>query len=248
MPITFLRFQPGAAGDTVLKCIIDSQSHIHCQMKYTNNVDGKTEIDEAHLRQFRYNQISNLSFQYFKTDEAQLKNQLVMLENEDINKEWLLKSHYYGELEYPVIDIIIGKKMLPFVIKSILKKRNTHPDYLPLITKIKNKKILYQFNCYNYAIDRIATEQTVTNVKCLQLKDILGGWDSFYHSMAAIDIPIDQNCKSYYNQWLESNSYLPSDLYCAQVDKENFDYRDYRLTVEERYCLMALSGEKFKIL
>jgi hypothetical protein len=248
MPITFLRFQPGAAGDTVLKCIIDSHTRINCQMKYTNNVDGKTEIDETHLRQFRYNQISNLSFQYFKTDELQLKNQLLLLENEDVSKEWLLKSHYYGEVKYPVIDIIIGKKMLPFVVRSILKKRNTHPNYLPLIAKITNKKILYQFNCYNYAIDRITTEQTVASIRCLQLEDILSGWDNFCQALAAIDLPIGQNCKSYYDQWLENNLYLPSSLYCSLVDKENFDYNNNRLAIEERYCLMALSGEKFKIL
>ena len=250
MPLTFLRFQPGAIGDTVLMCILASNKNLHSQMQYLGNQDSKTEIDGDHLRQFRYDQISNLSFQYFKTDPILLKNQLLLLENEDIKKKWLLKSHYYGDLSYPTIDIIIEQKMLPFVVKAILKKRNSHPNYLPLISQIKDEKILYQFNCYNYAIDRINTEKNiVNNTRFLLLEELLNGWNSFRDAIHRINLLVDQACETYYNKWLNDNlSILPSSTYTLLVGERNFDYKYTGLSIEERYSLLALAGEKFKIL
>jgi hypothetical protein len=250
MPLSFLRFQPGAIGDTVLMCILASNKNLNSQMRYLDYHDCKTEIDEEHLKQFKYNQISNLSFQYCKTDPIILKNQLLLLENEDVEKEWLLKSHYYGELNYPTIDIIIKQKMLPFVVKAILKKRNTHPNYLPLISQIKDEKILYQFNCYNYAVDRINTEKNIlNNTRLLFLEELLNGWDNFKNAIHRINLSVDQTYKSYYNKWLNDNlSFMPSNTYISLVEESNFDYKYTGLSIEERYSLLALADEKFKIL
>lgn len=249
MPLNFIRFQPGAVGDTVLMCILASNKNLHSQMRYLGYHEGKTEIDEHYLKQFKYDQISNLSCQYFKTDPILLKDQLLLLENEDPAIKWLLKTHYYGELNYPIIDIMITQRMLPFVVKAILKKRNTHVNYLPVVSQIKDEKILYKFNCYNYAVDRIRTEKSILNHTFLKLEELVSGWNGFKSAVNKINLSIDQTCKSHYDKWLNGNlPMMPSSIYTSLVDQNNFDYNLAGLNLEEKYCLLALAGEKFKVL
>jgi hypothetical protein len=256
MPIKFLRFKPGAGGDTILKLILTSNLHVKSQIAYVGLASGKTVLDMDALQNFRYLHIALLSLNPYEIDKETLQNQLLHLQDENINQQWLLKSHYYEDLEYPMVDILITKNMLPFAVKGVTLKNindptrhNTLKNYNFLIPKIKDKKILHYFNCYNVALDIINAEKNRFKNEKILLEDILGGWESLVESLKKVNMPIAEECKPYYDQWITNNKqYKPSINYLDLVIANNFDYNHPELDIEERYCLLALAEQKFKIL
>ena len=120
-------------------------------------------------------------------------------------------------------------------------------EYNNIVKKIKDPVILYKYNCYNLAIDRVSTRNFDT--KQIKLSDILGGWNTFLNSIEHVQLSVLDCFKDYYNNWLEENSvFFPSKEYTNLVETKNYDYTCTNLSLEERYCLLALSGGKFKIL
>jgi hypothetical protein len=60
---------------------------------------------------------------------------------------------------------------------------------------------------------------------------------------------VSDNCKEYYTNWIDQNKkFLPTNTYLTMVSKQDYDYTNPDLTIEERYCLLVLSGSSFKIL
>lgn len=258
MSINLLRWKSGAGGDTVLKFVLESNPDILSQVLYiNNNTTNRSTVNLEYMANFKYKEIVLMSASYNKIDKNILLHELQQLDNENKNCQWLLKTHSYINFPYSVIDIVTDNIMLPFAVTACLKKNfqdeniDSNPwydtEYNNIVKKIKDPVILYKYNCYNLAIDRVSTE--ITTSKQIKLIDILSGWDLFLNNIKQVQLDISDCFKNYYNEWLEENSiFFPSKDYVSLVNSKNYDYTCTKLSLEERYCLLALAGEKFKIL
>jgi hypothetical protein len=240
------------AGDTVLKLLLDSDSNLQSQNKYIALNDGRSQIDYHYCKSFKYDQIAEMSLMHaFDVDQQTLFDQLAQLESSDVDAQWLLKTHCYFDFLYPVIDITVGHEQMPFVVRAGLHKnsraKNLLPEYHVLISKISDPEILYKFDCFNYAQDLLRTKKY--SDQQISLKNILGGWDNFVAALAQVNLTVLPKCQDYYTQWLEQNQqFMPTATFVELVQRKEFDYNLATLPMEERYCLLALAGQKFKIL
>jgi len=252
MSIKLLRWTSGMAGDTVLKLLLDSDPSLQSQNKYIALNDGQSQIDYQYCKSFKYDQIAEMSLMHaFDVDQTALFEQLQQLESEDVQAQWLLKTHCYFDFLYPVVDITVATEQMPFVVRAGLHKnsraKNLLPNYHVLASKISDPVILYKFDCFNYAQNLLQTRNYSPDQ--LALKHILSGWEDFTAALGRVNLKISADCQTYYEQWLEENQrFMPTATYLDQVNLQNFDYNNSELTIEERYCLLALSGQKFKIL
>ena len=252
MSIVLLRWKSGAAGDTVLKLLLDSNPNLHSQNKYTTLIGGQSDIDINYVESFEYKQIAEMSLMSSNTklDQSTLFAQLHQLEQSDPQKQWIFKTHAYFNFLYPVIDIVVEHEQMPFVIKASLNKnsraRNRVPDYHPIISKISDSEVLYKFDCFNFAKDLLETKY---GNQQLDLKDIISGWSNLVSALNNVNLHVSSEGESYYTRWLESNQqFMPGSIFLSLLQCKNFDYNYAGLSIEERYCLLALSGDKFKIL
>jgi hypothetical protein len=240
------------AGDTVLKLLLDSDSNLQSQNRYIALNDGRSQIDYDYCKSFKYNQIAEMSLMHaFNVDQHILFDQLQQLEFSDVNAQWLLKTHCYFDFLYPVVDITVDHEQMPFVVKAGLHKnsraKNLLPEYHVLISKISDPEVLYKFDCFNYAQDLLQPKKY--SAQQIGLKDILGGWVNFVTALDKVNLNISADCQNYYNEWLAENQrFIPTTTYVDLVQCNTFDYSNTELSIEERYCLLALSEKKFKIL
>jgi hypothetical protein len=106
---------------------------------------------------------------------------------------------------------------------------------------------LYKFYCFNLAKDRINFSNNFESI--IALENIYSGWTIFVDTLESLNFCVSTNQKNYYEQWLNHNEqYKPSALYQKLIQEDNFDYDCTDLCIEERYCMLALSRKKFKIL
>lgn len=252
MSIKLLRWTSGMAGDTVLKILLDSNPHLQSQNRYLSLNQGRTQIDYHFCKSFPYDQIAQMSLMDASTvDQNTLFDQLTQLEQSHVSVEWLLKTHCYFDFLYPVIDLTVPQQLMPFVVKAGLYKnsreKNFVPNYHVLTSKISDAEILYKFDCFNYAQDLLHPKKH--SDQQISLINILGGFDNFKHACSQVNLFVSDSCKNYYNQWFEQNQkFMPSTKFVDLVQSNNFDYTLNDLSIEERYCLLAISGKKFKVL
>jgi hypothetical protein len=251
MPIKLLRWQSGMAGDTVLKLILDSDQNLQSQTRYVGLQHARTLMDFDYCQNFKYQQISQMSLvNWYAVDRLQLFDQLRQLEQDNVTVQWILKTHCYFNFEYPVIDIVSGPALMPFVVKAGLAKNSretSQPNYHTLISKIKDPEILYKFDCFNYAQD-LCKKKKISDYQ-IDLQNILGGWNSFITALHHVGLEISIKCQVYYTAWLEQNKqFMPSKVFTQLIENQQFDYNHTELTLEEKYCMLSLSGHKFKVL
>lgn len=252
MTIRMLRWRCGSGGDTVMKILLESDQTLHSQNRYVRLSDDRTEIDFEYVSTFAYKEIANMSLGHANfLDLRKLLSELEQLEHEDAEKKWLLKTHYYYPLKYPVIDIAIMDHLLPFVIKACLSKNTRRngrlTQYHVMEPRIPDPEILYKFDCYNFAKD--AVKNNILGDQSIQLGTILAGWDSFKKELESLHFNVDVKCRDYYERWLQSNKkFFPSAQYVALVSQKNYDYGEPSLSIEEKYCLLVLTGQRFRLL
>lgn len=240
------------AGDTVLKIALDSDAQLQSQNRYTNLINGQSQIDYEFCRSFEYALIADMSLMSaFEVDQSQLFEQLQQLAQANPHTQWLLKTHCYYDFAYPVIDIVIDPVHMPFVVKAGLYKnsraKNLLPDYHVLISKITDPKVLYKFDCFNYAQDLVRPRPVSS--RQISLQNILGGWQQFKQALAKVDLPCADHCEPYYTSWLDQNTqFMPSSLFADLVQQKDYDHTVQDLSIEEKYSMLALSGHKFKVL
>ena len=240
------------AGDTVLKILLDSDLNLQSQNRYLSLDQGRTLIDYDFCKSFKYDQIAEMSLMdTSKVNQSILFGQLAQLEQNDSSVEWLLKTHCYFDFLYPVIDITVPHQLMPFVVKAGLYKnsraKNFVPDYHVLASKISDPDLLYKFDCFNYA-QHMLQPKNYSNQQ-ISLKSILGGFSSLKYACSQVKLTLSNSCENYYTQWLEQNQqFIPSAGFVELIQAKNFDYNNTDLCIEERYCLLALSKNKFKIL
>jgi hypothetical protein len=252
MSVKILRWMLGSGGDTIINLLLKSNINLHSQNKYCGLNNSRTSFDVEYVKAFRYDQISKMTLvDAQSTDINLLSEQLNQLEQEDTSIDWILKTHCYFEFNKEVIDIVIGENFLPFALTAGLAKNPRSKvnivDYHPLISKISDSVVLYKFDCYNMAVKSITTKNFSTLQ--IQLGDLLKDWQQFTSALSAVGLYVSPDCQEYYERWLTDNKkFLPSKTYTTLVRNKNYDYLDSTLSIEEKYCLLALSGEKFRLL
>lgn len=252
MSVKILRWMLGSGGDTIINLLLNSNPNWHSQNKYCGLDNSRTAFDIEYVNAFRYDQIAKMSLvDYQSTNVSLLFEQLTQLAQEDLSKHWILKTHCYVDFTQEVIDIVIGENFLPFALTAVLAKNPRSKvkivDYHPLASKISDPVVLYKFDCYNMAKNAISTK----NFSTLQihLGDLLKDWQQFTQALSAVNLHVGPNCQEYYERWLNANKkFLPSNTYTTLVNNKTYDYTNSLLSIEEKYCLFALSGEKFCLL
>jgi hypothetical protein len=251
-----MRWKSGAGGDTVMKILLDSDPTLHSQNQVVGLTNNQTKIDANQVLSFRYSEIAKMSLtSYTQVNSGLLNEQLTSLEQEAGNERWLLKTHCYFDFNWPVIDLVAGLATLPFLIKASLiknsREKNMLGNYHPLITNIKDPKILYKFDCYNLAVNYV--NDCILNQKLshqtLSVENIIGGWQVLSSKLQQLNFYVSDHCRQYYEAWVAQNqSLLPGDVYLNLIATNNLDYATPGLSIEERYCLLALAQQKFKVI
>jgi hypothetical protein len=252
MPIQMLRWKCGAGGDTIMKILLESDRTLHSQNQYMGLSGDRTDINFEYVGSFPYKEIANMSLSDPNSvDLHKLLLELEQLDHDDPEKKWLLKTHFYYPFKYPVIDIVVMPQLIPFVIRACLSKNTRHngrlTQYHDMEPRIKDPKILYKFDCYNFVQD--VAKIKISNEQSIQLSRVLGGWDCFRKELESVNLHVDAKCRDYYEYWLQANkNFFPSAKYISLLSQKNYDYNENNLSIEEKYCLLVLAGKKFKIL
>lgn len=254
MPVTILRWHSGSAGDTVLKMLLNSNSNMISQVRFTDmSNDRSVDVEDPNFfTGFQYQQLKNITGVHkFVVNNEDLQYELAHLKSTAANIHYIVKSHYYNALLDNTIDIVINDSFLPFSVKASLAKMTREQgqmiDYNELDRKIKDKKILYYYDCYNLALDRL--RPNIYSKQQIDVKSILSGWESLTQALKTVNLSISENNRQYYDVWLEKNQkYIPSENYINLVESGNYDYTGPCLSIEEKYCLLALAKEHFRIL
>lgn len=252
MPITLLRWKSGAAGDTLLRMLLQSNP-VQSQTRYVTGSPERSHIDVDYVKAFKYDQISTMSL-YNSQDviKDKLLEQLSLLEQEDSRQTWLLKTHCYFVFPYRVIDIKVGTDLVPFTVKASLTKnsrsKNLIPDYHPDAKNISDLETLYRFDCHNYTYD-LLHNQLAESSDVFHLSTMLGSWDGMVASVNALGYDISDDCQTAWAAWKTANAHLlPSARFQELLAHSQFDYDDKDLTIEERYCFLVMSGQPFRVL
>jgi hypothetical protein len=252
MSVKILRWPAGAGGDTLLKLAVLSDSNLSTNVKFaeTDNVN-RTKIDVDASNQFEYKQITKMGMYDAHTVDLQLlKQELLQFEGKH-QGDWILKSHCYDIIfDQEVIDIVVTKDCLPFVVHASVVKNPRSAGLLqynhPMIEKIKDQDILNKFDIFNIAKNELTRQYGDNHIL---LKDMLSGWYSYSNSTKQTGIYIDNKFEVSYNIWLDANKkFMPSEKYLSLLANNKLDYESDDLSLVEKYCLLALSGKKFRIL
>lgn len=254
MSVTIFRWKAGSGGDTVMKLILLSNPSILSQIKYVDrNSKQRSHLDTEFSQKFEYDQITKMANpDYLDVDPTLLAQQLDNLEHSDRSQDWLLKSHCYNiKYKQKIIDIVVSPYWLPFVIAANLFKNARQlgimADYHVMTSKIADPVVLHKFDLFNSAKNLL--EDTPTSNQQLMIDDILNGWPALSAALSNLNIFISAEYQSIYDTWLDCNKcFMPSKLYQSMILDNNLDYKNSELSIAERYCLLALAGQKFKLL
>jgi hypothetical protein len=252
--ISILRWQAGSGGDTLLSMIIGSNPNLCSNVvwdcttveggtRVTGNIDHENFINLPHLVDIAINsRYNNVSIDQFKNSITKLKL---------LSKNFMLKSHWYKSSLFNdiTIDLVPSTEMLPFVVGALFEKNSEYiTNYNLIRAKIKEPAVRKLYDWYNISWDRLYNGVEYSKNQ-IPVEVLLGGWDMIRDCLGSFDLHLDDCYQAYYTAWLEKNQqYLPSGRYKELVKNCNFDYKDNQLTMIERYCLLAMSREKFTIL
>lgn len=250
MSVQIVRWKSGSGGDTLMKMLLDADPTLCSQNRYHGITDGATKPDPTFVKNFHLPQVATMSLWNFDTvDVKALMTELALLESSD--QRWLLKSHCYFDYPYPVLDLVPCPRSLPFVVKATMKKNFSYPDrvlpYHPIRSKIKDSDVLYQFDCFHVAMDRVHTPYDGTYQLLVQI--MLGPYQDLRVELQRLGFSLGQDSASYHHDWIRENkSLLPSQLYMNMIAAGRYDHQEPGLTLEERACMLALNGGRFRDL
>lgn len=251
MSLNILRWKGGFGGDIVLQLLTNS-STIQTNVKFRSSISpqGRIELDFSHLDLDNLQQIDRIALMQTYLSEVDAK--LLKQEFDNLivsNQSWWIKSHYYEQDFYhdQIIDIVIDRWLLPFAVAANINKTETlNTDFNPLVSKITDPFVQYQYSIYSLAKDFVRSYDTN---RVLQLKQILAGWNELKQAMRQFDVDIDDKFKNLYDNWLEINKeYFPTAVYQQCLQTNNYDIDQPGLTLIEKYCLLVLLDCKFKAL
>lgn len=245
---SIIRFKGGCGGDTIIKLILDSYPGIE------SNVEFVALTDSARSEVANKGSAINIGLMT-NEDVSNILNDSLIAELDQLilaEKHFVIKSHYYGDLKSHnkyILDIVADKHSLPFVVSANIAKTDTiaKANFNAVTKKINDADLLFKYTSFCIAKDSLSNDTPKKN-NVVEVSAILSGWDSLQDSLKAFDIHLAPNTRSYYEAWLQKNvQYLPSEKYRNYINESNYNFYDTNLSETEQYCLLALSGNKFKI-
>jgi hypothetical protein len=252
MSLSILRWKGGYGGDTLLRLILMSHPGTHTNVVFNNKInnDGSQQLDFSHVVAGNITDLDRMSLNqlvYPVQDYIALSSLLHELEYS--KQSWCVKSHCYNFNEFNdiTIDIVADVESLPFAVSANLTKGEI--DKLPynqLVSKIKNPEILNKYNTYNLAQDALNSQ---SGNQYLTISNIISNWQNLCQSLEIFGITLHPTVEIIYQNWATINQqYFPSLLYQQLVRNQEYNFNDARLSMTERYCLLAVSGKQFQLL
>jgi hypothetical protein len=206
--------------------------------------NGKIDINFSNISQTTLCEIDKLALAPKWTSQVNLEK--LTKEIAECRPGWI-KSHYYGTDQFNSIttDLIVDPISLPFVVTSNLVKTNTLEINLnKIIGLITDPKIKIKYALYSVA--NFFISQQSLNQNRILVSDLLVDLNTFKAAVNRTELELEFSVSNVYNQWLASNQqYLPSSQYKKMIAANNYDFMNAKLSLAERYSLMALAGSKF---
>ena len=200
--------------------------------------DNLTEVQKIALKQIYYKDINLLLLQS-EIQHWQRQPEL----------HWV-KSHYYDTDLFNdiTIDIVVDDYSLPFVVNANCIKTDTlSTPFNNIVSKIPDETVKLKYTYYCNAVDTLV--QTNIGWNTILVSELIAGQDQFESVLARQKLNIPSEYFVVYNDWLEKNlPYMPSETYTQKIYNRDYDYNDTKLSLVEKYCLLALSKNKFTIL
>jgi hypothetical protein len=249
MPGNILRWKGGAGGDILLKLISFSHANIRTNVKFQEGLteQGAAVLDFSQLDISKQTDLITKLEHLDDVDPVLLTQQAQALFAGD--QIWWLKSHYYahGVCDQDTIDLVADLPSLPFAVAANINKTKTLTvDFNHIVGNITDSELRYHYSIFSVAKDFVAFETTNRTITVDQL---LSGWHSIKHTMQQFGVELDENLKIMYETWrINNQQYLPSPTYKYCVQSQNYDADHPKLNLVEKYCLLAISGSKFKKL
>ena len=159
-----------------------------------------------------------------------------------------IKSHYYDTDQFDniTVDLVADPLSLPFVILANISKASTlQQNFNRLVGSITDPMLKKKYSLYSVAVDNVMNF-CPSGAQHLFVSDLLSGIDTLKTATDRVNLQLDFQFSHVYQYWFKNNRpYLPSKQYQKMVQRHNYDFMNTRLSLSERYSLMALSGNKF---
>jgi len=250
MSVRILRWQGGSGGDMILylKSLSTPGSVINVDFDCIADT-GKTNINFSKFNNRTPTDLEKIALNpkrwTSQIDLEKLSNEIDMYQKESTDL-WV-KSHYYDTNQFDniTVDLVVNPESLPFVVLSNIIKTDTVTENFNAVSALIRDPVVKT----NYALYSVAANlvncQTFGKQQLL-VSDLLCDLETFKTATNNINLELDFNFYSIYQQWLTSNQpYIPSKHYQTKIATQNYDFTDSTLSLAERYSLMALTGSKF---
>jgi hypothetical protein len=249
MTVNILRWPGGCGGDMLLHLVLQSvpESNTNTQYVGTIHANGANKIDFSKMNKNNLSMIDRIALRpaYIQTVDAVLLEQELNM----LTGTWWLKSHYYGKKNYGhlLIDIMPTAEVLPFVVAANINKTETlQTDFNQLVAKIHNPELRKHYTIYSLAKHYISLSGSANQILCSSL---IEGWATIKSTMQRFNININDHLYPFYKDWLTANTqYFPGEDYKNLISSKNYDITYPNLNLIEKYCILAISGSKFKQL
>jgi hypothetical protein len=251
-----LRWPGGAGGDLILyiKSLSDPESvtnvkfckNIEPTYHQLNNAIDYTCIDHLHPKEIYKIYLADWVDQ---VDPNELSDELRTYSYSD-QIHWF-KSHYYSSNRFDniTVDLVVDPLSLPFVVSSNIAKTDTlYKNFNRLAKMIADPMVRSNFAMYSIAMDNVQRQPSVIS-KHLPVSSLLIDTETFKTATNLVNLNLDFTFIHVYQNWrLKNQTYMPSERYQKKIQSQDYDFFDTELSIVERYCLMALSKNKFKLL
>jgi hypothetical protein len=259
-----LRWMGGAGGDTLLH-MISEHNDVYMNVQLKENIDrssGKSLVSSKY--DSRYPTLFDLSSNEI-VDRRKLQNDIQNLSKS--HTQFVIKSHFFDKkFDDSIVDLAetvdlgFGLDFLPFVVRSNINKTATldrsgdavRSHFDQTLQKISSKldkeqrKMLVTWNVIKSMIQHIGEFHLESSP--ISTADLFLDVDRLENFFMKRNLKIDKK-SSHLSEWKRINAkLLPSPAYQDHLRNSNYDFNDNSLDLVERYILLALANENFRIL
>lgn len=259
-----LRWLGGAGGDTLLQ-LISEHNDVYMNVETKKIIDrsrGSSPIVGKY--DSRYPTLVDLANGRI-VDRRKLQNDIYNLSIS--HTTFIIRSHFFDkEFDSSVIDMAetvdlgFGLDFLPFVVRSNINKtlildrsrdsQRSHFDQkLQKISSKLNKEQIRMLVTWNLIKDNIKRiKEFKLDNSPISTADLFQNIDRLENFFMKRELKIDKE-SSHLSEWKNLNAkLLPSPAYQDHLRNSNYDFNDNSLDLVERYILLALANENFRIL
>lgn len=242
-----MRWQGGYAGDMIMYMMHLSGYDI-INVKFLDQIyqTGRVAVDFSHTSG-ALSEVDRMALDQSYRDS--IDHEKLTQEILALNDSWI-KSHYYNkDFDHMTTDIVVDSLSLPFVMAANVCKTQTlnTQRFHPVARYINDADLRFKLALHSVGYNSINT--TTSSISQIAVSDIISGWDKIQNQLTDIGLRIDNRCQQFYEKWAKDNqTYFPSTQYVDMIKQKNYNWNCVDLPIHERYALLILSQEKFKIL